>query len=273
MPQLALPITTSKAHTTPDLDCPFCPGEKEGPYKTYPGKANNSKKLATIMDKPSLLTSEQTNCRPKNGREKRKPAPIYRHKEFGDYSCEAHHAISGNQIMKGQAIEEWILEGKIESDTGYSINNSDNGVWLPSVPEKYKGSWGSLPPDRKLTVAKAPMEAAKGQFHKGPHDITDPEDTYGDYHSTYVKEGQRLLQQLNDNIVKWTGACFLCKKKDPDKGPFHPPYKINAALDSVSGILEAHLIAPAPNWRFFISKVAMLCHKENCKCKLTGIHS
>lgn len=265
-------------HKESNEDCPFCPGKEEEDFKTYPGASNNSKKLAKIMDAPSRLTQQQGGCRPKDGTDNRqspaerkpKPTPIFNDAIYGDYSCEAHHAISGKQAMKNHKIEKWILKAKglVEKDTGYSINNSDNGVWLPSIPEEHKGGkWGLLGPEKKYEIATKPMAQNKGQFHKGPHDITDPEDPYGKYHPSYKKELIDKLDTLYDRIQAWSSNCFLCEDVDPNEGPFLPPYKVNQMLDTLSGSVIKDLVASPKSWRYFISKIAMLYHNEDCPHK------
>lgn len=261
-------------HDDPNDDCPFCPGSEKPTWTTYPGKANSSKKLGSIMNDPSKLTSLQSNARPKDGKEDRQgpakkraqPSPIYRDSQYGAYSCEAHHAISGNQILKGHPAEKLVVKGTIKKDTGYSVNNSDNGVWLPSVPERLKGKWGGLRVTRKLAIASKPMAAGKGQFHKGPHDITDPEDVYGKYHWTYPRAGKKKLADLLFYVVLWSDECFLCEDVDRSKGPFPPPYRVNQHLDNISESLGKHMLASGRSWRFFISTVAMLFHKKTCRC-------
>lgn len=268
-------VSPPAIHADDNPDCPFCPIEPPEGFTTHPGEANDSKKLAAVMEKPDTLTSQQGGARPKDGGPRRQspatpqpqPTPIFSDAQHGAYSCEAHHAISGNQAMKGHPIEEWISaeKGKIKKDTGYSINNSDNGVWLPSVPEKYKGGgWGTLKYNDKLTIARRPMEAGKGQFHKGPHDITDPEDPFGVYHKSYMDELKRLLTDLHRLIRGWADHCAKCEKIDREKGPFDPNWRVNGMLDNLSIAVAAELKMPAPAWSYFISRVAMDYHKTVC---------
>jgi hypothetical protein len=225
------------------------------------------------MDAPSRLASEQGNARPKEGNENQqspserrpRPYPIFSDPVHGDYSCEAHHLISGNQAMKNEPIEEWLCKskGKIVKDTGYSINNSDNGVWLPSIPDKYKsGEWGSKKYDEKYEIAKKAMDSNKGQFHKGPHDITDPEDPFGKYHISYKDYLKKELQKLHDRIRLWASGCFLCEKIDMENGPFKPNYKLHNMLDRLSDKVKDDLTDAPSSWSYFISKIAMDFHKK-----------
>ncbi|WP_157496667.1 AHH domain-containing protein [Hahella ganghwensis] len=231
------------------------------------------------MITPSKLVSEQPNARPQNGDNERQnpvspkpqPAPIYHDNEFGDYSCQAHHAISGNQALKGHDIEQWICKskGKITKDTGYSVNNGNNGIWLPSKPKGLIDGkkWGELTYDKKKEVAFKSMDAGKGQFHLGPHDIVDPEDPDGRYHQSYKDRLIALLDALNDNVIAWVEGCQLCEDIDPDKGPFKPNWKINSKLDRVSAKVERDLLANPRRWKYFISKLALDYHKPICPHK------
>jgi len=280
--------------------CPFCPGEEPLDYTTYPGEANDSTSLGGIMEDPETLTSKQGGCRQKDDPlsprpgffnnpcwgPKPKPRPNTEREpftdevEWGAYSYEPHHAVAGNEIMDGHPIEGYILmqgrstkgggRGLLRKDTGYSINNSDNGVWLPSIPERSKGGlWGTegknpvLSRGEKYEAAKLVMEAGEGQFHKGGHTIEDPTG----HHRTYPAAGKALLQKVVDHLNLWVDKCFLCKDADPEEGPFPPPYKVNWYIDMCSRSLEAHIRAGVREWRFFISTLAMMYHRDgNCQC-------
>ncbi len=277
--EIGEPITTPTVHTEPEIECPFCPVEKDQTeFVTYPGTNNNSTKLANIMIRPSKLLSEQPNARPQNGDNERQnpvspkpqPNPIFHDSEFGDYTCQAHHAISGRQALMGHDIEQWICKskGKITKDTGYSVNNGNNGVWLPSKPKnKVDGKmWGdkSLDPNRKREAAFKAMDAGKGQFHAGPHNITDPADPHGNYHQSYKDRLIELLDMLNDNILAWAEGCQLCEDIDPDKGPFKPNWKVNTKLDRLSAKVNRDLLGNPRRWRYFLSALALEYHKPIC---------
>lgn len=201
----------------------------------------------------------------KNNQAKKLKKPAYSNEHYGAYSFEAHHAISGNQALKGHVIEQWIWvqRGKIEKDTGYSVNNPDNGTWQPSIPEQYMdGTWGPLSPAKKQAIAKLAMDAGLGQFHKGPHNILDPNDPDGEYHKTYDKELKRLLNGLNGLIHDWSRECFVCKPKG--KGKLQPNWKVNEMLDRLSQAIIRDLNAKPCEWYYFISKIALEYHRPVC---------
>lgn len=274
MAELGELVAAIVSHVADENDsCPFCPVPTQGPFTTHPGSANDSQVLESIMKDPGKLTTRQSNARPKSSQPqqqptssaKPKPNPIFSDATYGDYSAEAHHLISGNQAMKGHEIEHWIVAGSlVTADTGYSINNSDNGEWLPSIPEQYKeqGGWSSLMPAEKLRIASLPMKS-KGQFHKGPHNITDKDDPSG-LHVSYPKEVKRLLTDLCNVMHGWAEKCPLTKNSDPDKGPFTPNWRIHNMLDHLSRAIATDLKADRSEWRYFISTLAMKYHNENC---------
>lgn len=279
-------VAVAVIHTTENVNCPFCPDEEPEPFTTYPGDANNSGVLGDVMQDPNLLVSKQSGCRPKERAPKRqspsdakpKPNPIY-HCDFGGvphiYTCEAHHAISGKQAMKNHKVEQWIwVDGKkdfeIEKDTGYSINNADNGVWLPSVPVHLStGQWGGLARSRKQQIAYQVMDANKGQWHKGPHNISDKEDKLEgklkDKYDTHLK-GQ--LTKINDRIVSWSEKCKFCKEKDD--GKLWPNHKVHDMLDSLSKIIIEELEGPVAGWETFISRLALDFFAEKTGSSSTG---
>jgi hypothetical protein len=257
-----------------DEDCPFCPEPEPEKFTTHPGSANDSSVLENVMADPGCLAGKQGGARPKDGSDQRqrasqakpKPDPIFRNNKWGAYSAEAHHLISGNQALKGHDIEKWIVGGDlIKKDTGYSVNNSDNGEWLPSIPEGHKGgAWSPLSFDDKLDIAAAPMKRGKGQFHKGPHNVVDKDGLVAE-HTSYPKEVKRLLSDLVEVMHGWAAACPICKKVDPDKGPFDPNWRVHDMLDSLSRGIGVDLKGPPGHWYYFISKVALEFHRTVCE--------
>jgi hypothetical protein len=244
-------ISTPGIHATPEDDCPFCPTPREEDkkkFKTYPGKDKDASRLVAIMENPDLLSSEDSRSRPKKGEpnqqqaasKKPYPASPLTHETFGPYTYEAHHLIPGNEkvapgdtkaVMSGHAIEKWIVDGdKVDRDTGYSINNSDNGTWLPSATKANKKDranpsparpWASeqkmkndplaLSLEEKRAIAYFAMQKGAGQFHYGQHKILDDEGK----HYTYAKEVEERLSKLENLLAAWAETCRCDQSTKP----------------------------------------------------------
>jgi len=273
MPQLTLLISPPVLHTEPNDECPFCPPPESKTYKTYPGKANNSKKLAEIMEKPSELTSKQSNARPQTGKsdqdgytQEQQPLDPRLKDDSVSYTFQAHHLISGNQALKGSPMEDWILASSVnEKDTGYSVNSTGNGYWAPSVPKQFVGKWG---PSKKIltdaerqTHAEGVMQAANAQVHIGPHNISDPDDPDGDIHPSYDKYIIKYLEDISNRIHAWANACFLC---DPKNKKSQANYHVHDVLDRLSTHLQTEITGSRESWRIFLSKYARDYHKPVC---------
>ncbi|NMO19242.1 AHH domain-containing protein [Pyxidicoccus fallax] len=269
--------------------CPFCPPPKDEDFVSHPGAKASGTTLAQIMVSPEDLVSKQAGARPKDGGAERqakpsakpKPNPPLSHPTFGPYSYEAHHLIPGKQdllknegdqkVLDGHPIEKWLCKGpNIKKDTGYSINNSDNGVWLASAPEsvkKLRGRSPARPWERedhpsphpnaltqaeKNEIADFAMESA-GQFHYGKHAITDEAGSA----ASYPKVVHTRLTQLNDRITAWSKECPLCGKK-PSNPPYDPSWKVNEMMDLISMWIQMEIQMSGPqSWTYFISSHAM----------------
>lgn len=263
-------IAPPAVHKTENPNCPFCPEDPPKPvYKTYPGEKNNSTALGVIMIDVRKLTTRQKGARPKKGLDHQQSASVGRKRPRGkSYSFQAHHLISGKQAMEGESIERWICEdrGKIEKDTGYSINNTENGFWAPSVPNKYKGKWsakkGVLDDDERQEAAEAVMKAAVAQIHIGPHNIVDPDDVKGYVHSSYDKYIKRKLKAIDRRINAWVKKCPVCK---PKKKKPQTNHKVHNALDNLSTHMQRKITGSRTRWEVFISDYALEYHKEVCK--------
>jgi hypothetical protein len=246
-------------------DCPFCPGkETEHKWVTVKGIQNSSGKLRTSMNKPEANGCVQEGgTKPKDGvypnqnkdEAKPSPNPIYTHAVYGDYGNQAHHCISGNEILKGHEIEKIIANesGDYKGQTGYTVNNAANGVYLPSYPENYSGN-----DDEKYDIVKLAMAAGKGQTHIGGHSgHSNPgaED--------YPRKVKSQLAVLVRRIELKSEECPFCVENDGKaKKPFIPPYKTNQWLDNLSGKIKKNLTCSAASWPYFISKYAKRYHNE-----------
>jgi len=275
-------ISVAVPHSVEDPDCPFCPEEPPPEFTTIPGSKNNSGKLEDNMEEPSSFgVSVEAEARPKLGedhqqeppsdpQELKKPRPIHAHSSdvsVGNYSCEAHHLISGKQALakSEHQFEQWIVaNGTIERDTGYSVNNPDNGIWMPSVPENTKpNKWGSLDyKTKKQPIAEHVMKATSKQFHKGPHNIKDAADEK--VHETYDRWLIEKLKVMNDRMHGWSAACPLCKDGDESKDKFQPSVRTNQVLDNLSRVARRHITGGRAGWDIFISKLARDYHEPVC---------
>jgi hypothetical protein len=262
--------------------CPFCPPEELKTYTTYSGDDNDSTKLTAIMIDPNTLAAKQSGSRPKDGKDgnqdKSEPQPLPPQLEeldiwidtdqktnFGVFSSEAHHLISGKQALKGHAFERWILvKGKeiIKGDTGYSINNADNGIHAPSIPEMHKGSWGKLHPETKEAAAFWIMDQTGIQFHKGPHNIADIEnDPDEKFHMRYNKHIQKELDKMDKAMSAWAKICPVCTSSNEEGRP-QPSARVNQALDNLSRYLKRRISRPSSSWDIFLSAFALRYHIE-----------
>ena len=289
------------SHDKNNEECPFCV-EKDGDWTTWVGEENNSKILRSVMTNPEKLTEKQKKARPKDDghnrqssdgrrfwtksqakKDGRSPSfPIYENDEYGPYSDEAHHALSGNQILKGDNIEKLtsskVTGAHVSSDTGYSVNNCANGVCLPSYPVKFrkrnsKPKWGEIESDDdRYKIMTYPMNANMGQAHIGAHDIppldadSDDFEEVDDYDDgstdrdrdlTYPKYAKKLLKNLYKSAMPWAKECPFCEGKDSEKGELPPPYRINQYLDNISEHLIQHIrYTPPESWEYFLSEYA-----------------
>jgi hypothetical protein len=246
-------------------DCPFCPGkETEHKWITIKGEKNDSGILRKAMVDPTRCShAQQSGAKPKDGvypnqgkdKPQNNPHPIFHHAKYGNYSNQAHHCISGNEIMKGTPLEKILAneKGDYLGQTGYTINTAANGVYLPSYPEKYSGSM-----DDKYDIMKLAMAAGKGQAHIGGH--TGHEHAVG---SDYPTEIKKELDALEKRILNKSEECPYCVEGDgAPKKPFIPPYKVNQWLDTLSKDISRDLKGPVKTWPYFISRNAKRYHLE-----------
>lgn len=272
-------------HPKGDETCPFCPGEKEKEWTTYQGEKNKSGVLREAMNDPARCNyAQQSGARPKDGKDGRQnadspkpsPQPIFSHSSYGEYSNQAHHSISGNEIMKGHPIEKIIKKengSDFLGDTGYTINNCANGVYLPAYPKKFGGIWGkptypksyplsdgktitiTNPADDdtfKFLVMKPAMERV-GQAHIGGHEGFYLE-TLDQFPPDYPATIKSKLSEIADKVYLKSKECPFCTDdKGAPKKPYLPPYKINQMLDNLSRSIEKKITSTPDKWPYFIS--------------------
>ena len=270
MTEVLEPVAMVAPHKEPDdPKCPFCPQtDSEEHYKTYGGKQNKGGKLGdNINDPAGFGTSIETDARPKDGQRGKdnrlnqfftetEPEDTRAGVEGGSlgWTFQAHHAIPGNQCLAGHDVEQFILgsKRKIKFDTGYSVNNPQNGVWLPSVPEA--GEWpGVGKPTESFPLASQAMRDCKRQFHLSGHDI--PVDVDGldpETDEIYVVRVTNFLAELHGILEDWR---VHCPNKTSDGKPLGNTL-IHDALDSVSGHMINLLKFPPERWTSFVSRYA-----------------
>jgi len=243
-----------------DENCPFCPAEEiNHDWKTYGGEKNSSSMLRKYMKDPKKIFSQETKVRPKeNGYPDSNPSPkntrrAYSNAEHGEYGYEAHHSISGKEILSGEPLENIISNASKEykGQIGYSINNAANGVFLPSYPRKYRGKWSAMEDEKKYKIMSLAMAAGEGQAHIGSHG--GHEHSPGQDYPSVIKEN---LAAIKDRILSKREGCPFCEDADGDSNKFVPPYKVNIWLDLLSKNIERKLTSSVNSWPYFISGYA-----------------
>ncbi len=286
--QIGEAIAPPVPHSDENPDCPFCPMEKPKEYTTFDGAKNDSTALGKNMNDPAgFATNRESGAREKDKPSDshiewlKKPEPIGINLDptIGDYSCEPHHLISGKQALaknNKHKFEQWIKasHGTIAFDTGYSVNNFDNGIWMPSVPENTKktaGSWGKM--DRQA-VANEIMHETRRQFHKGAHSIREtyindagkrvrvPKDKV--VHEKYDVFLIKKLEIMNKRMRGWSNVCPFCFEGDKKKEKLQPSVRVNDALDKLAKFAMSEITGSREEWTLFISSLAWIYHEEVC---------
>lgn len=252
-------------HAKNNASCPFCPEEPADPWTTFAGARNNSQVLAALLKSPGALSEKQSGARPKDGAKHRQaeddasPPPPSK-----TWSFEAHHLISGKQALKKvPAMEAWITGEKIDGDTGYSVNNARNGIWLPSVPKEYvSGGFGKLSEQEKFEIAVAAMKEHKGQFHKGPHNVKPEPGDEDEHHNSYDVWLIENLAAIAERIALWSTKCPLCAKREDQKKKPRPSVEVHEILDRFSDLVRKKVTGSPRRWHIFISKLAYWYHMQ-----------
>jgi hypothetical protein len=259
--------------------CPFCPIKKnEEHYTTYGGADNDGGKLGEHVNHPKKFgTSTEADARPKDGatgkdgRQNQSFADTEDEKlcevqdGYTSWKFQAHHAISGNQCLKGHDIEKFIVGGeKVKYDTGYSVNNPQNGIWLPSFPAD--GNWPA-DPGKKYDLARKAMATFKRQFHLGHHNIAlDSDNMDLETDAVYMDYVKSKLDDLHFTISTWE---MYCPEKEEDGKHLGNP-RIHAALDHIASHIIGKLKGTPRNWSTFVSRHArdFAIRTRNPKAKL-----
>lgn len=143
----------------------------------------------------------------------------------------AHHCIPGKaafgEVLK-MGLKNYIREGGkfgLSSDIGYSINHSNNGVWLPGNygvrggKGHYKKTWSAYGKSFQQEYSKRAIKATNRQFH--------------DTHSDYNEQAHTTLEDIMNKLGELKQTCPICN--DPhDKT--RPPYGLVGRLDWASSL-------------------------------------
>jgi hypothetical protein len=252
--------------------CPFCPAQKDDKLTTYPGSANNSGMLQSIMENPADLQKYQECAWPHDGNKHPTRAEIektYEYSPYGNFEFQAHHLLSGKQALEDHAFEKWIVASKetIAKDTGYAINGSLNGIWAPSYPKGFRSGeykWGELDPSERKKIAVYIMMKAHCQFHLGHHAI-DPKDGPEVKHDKYDKYLKDNLTEMDSRMTAWSAACPVCSPQSgPQQKPFRPNERVNMYLNALSEAAQKRITASVGDWVVFLSALARDYHKDHC---------
>ena len=267
------PVAVPGPPTDHDSSCPFCNQEDPEEAKSKIGKDNDAKELENNLAGLGQPRSDLDFCFP----------------DYGNYSGEPHHLVSGNEALKGHPIENWLsTESKscqVKADTGFDVNHARNGVWLPSITDenrickwitvnvKIKGKvkkkrrpapgeegkkmWSSLSVAEKDQIAFAIMGKEKLQFHKGNHRNKGATPS-----ECYIKEAKRLLTEILSFVHgSLKVKCPEAKKDKNSKYP--PPGGLNNMIYAMaSGHMRWHVNGPPESWFVFISPLARRFYQQ-----------
>ncbi len=240
-----------------DDQCPFCHEEPKGHATDKPEKVDDK-----VTSKPGDLGCDTSSWRNAGTTKRRKGGSL-------PYTLARHHLISAMQCYA--RIRQLVRMGNM---VGYDINNTNNGIGLPTTHWRLKypegaetKKYGDLDdPGGKRKVAFALMEELGGQWHVGHHafDVVVPktdadswkeggmdeqgEDDYPHETSYDVLIIARLFQ-LVKSIPR-----TLCEAPKRDEN-------FKADMDAISAEIKDHLekfngkggARPADSSPFFVS--------------------
>jgi hypothetical protein len=265
--------------------CPFCNDKQHSGYKTKHGAQKNEDVLRDNLKHSGQITSdpEVGNIYPFEG-----GGDNFEHWEAaaGMYEDHAtriaaapHHIIPGDAVMsKVQALETWTTKskgGKIKEDIGYSIDCTENGIFLPrypdifgtkknyeitdahgnkkkvSGPEYYgRGTWSELNPDIKKAIAYSIMCETNLQLHQTSHGakyLSEP-------NKSYNKEARAACETLADYILAKQMACPVDEQKDE---PFDPPYGAVQLINNESKKMRMRMSGGRiANWTTWCTRIS-----------------
>ena len=108
--QATLGISPAFKHSKPEEKCPFCPGEEEKPWTTYPGAKNNSSTLEKNMENPERNDFAQSKgARKKDGKERRQDKDEPRKKPMAIYTDSTYGVLVVRLIMQSVEKKYWMV--------------------------------------------------------------------------------------------------------------------------------------------------------------------
>ena len=274
MTQVLEPMQVPAPPAAHDSSCPFCakPEQAKTPDSKI-GADNDAKELEDQLAAAGKPRSEVG----------------FDHEDYGVYSAEPHHLVSGNEALKSHPIEKWLSTkasgSQVTADTGFNVNDARNGIWLPSIPdanrichwktievkvgrktkkrrvpapgEEQKKTWSALGEQEKDLIAFSIMLTRQLQFHKGNHRNKGAKPS-----ECYIKEVKRLLGEIDDLTCAMLDLDCPEAKEDSD-GKYPPPHGINDLIYTyASGHMRWHVTGVPESWFVFISKLARRLYQE-----------
>jgi len=229
----AVPGTAS-----PKEKCPFCHKKPPGHDAAFTGKPNQK-----IVSTPKSL-GELTIPGVQAGR----------------WGRARHHIIPAKQCFaRVRRLARMALSA------GYDINESSNGIGLPTVKNPYThngttANFGKFGPAEKQEISFKMMTMSKKQWHVGNHSYEisgNPQDENENMadegsinHQPYDKEVIKLLVRLMNSLVQQK----LCDKKDQSDKVKNDVKTIES---TIKGNLNAFASNPLSSTPFFVSRAAL----------------
>lgn len=275
--------SNSGSATSHDDSCPICAGQKKKDldlmnFETKHGKLKNEKVLGQNLKATGVISSdpEVGPIYPFDGGGQDHKGWVVKKGVLEDVEVTVkptpHHLIPGNAAMAKSDLEKYTCKkgGKIKQDIGYSIDCTENGVWLPHLPHVYwtskktktkrwcdvYGKWSEMDPDDQDLVGKIIMGETNWQMHYTDHDdpyMDMPHDTT--YDDNALERCQTLAELMRD---VWGPKCKEGKGSD---GKLFPPYGLVARINLESNYMLGRMTGPPGSWKEFVSPLAQRLNK------------
>lgn len=216
----------------PAEKCPIC-GKPPHPDRTTTAKKEGKGCLKSI---PKNLSCSQIGANP----------------DLPNFATAAHHLIPVNQCLKAYPRLSQICD-----TVGYDVNNSNNGLSLPTCGQKtmneYASSdgktkkYGKLILEDKKNASFVIMEGLNLQWHVGHHNWKMDLETDGEVHPiNYDQLVKAKLRDLEKEFVQ--DGEDICEPEDGESG-----VDIIADMDALSEEVKGKVLA----WnRYYVSAMA-----------------